>query len=74
MDYMHGNNPFLELEQSCVLNSTTGSTNSTVEPLHSGVRGAELKKRERGSAKHPLGTALQTLLHRLHRGAAPHKN
>jgi hypothetical protein len=54
MDHLHGNNSFLELEQSCVPNSTTCSTNSTVELLHGGVRGAELEKREWSSAKHPL--------------------
>jgi hypothetical protein len=54
MDHLHRNNPFLELEQSCVSNSTTCSTNSTVDLLHGGVRGAELEKRERSSPKHPL--------------------
>jgi len=44
MEYLHGNNPFLELEQSYVPNSTSCSTNSTVELLHGGVRGAELQK------------------------------
>jgi hypothetical protein len=34
--------------------SSTCSTNSTVELLHGGVRGAELEKREQSSPKHPL--------------------
>jgi hypothetical protein len=42
-DHLYGNNPFLELEQSCVPNSTTCSTNSTVKLLHGEVRGAELE-------------------------------
>jgi hypothetical protein len=46
MDQLHGNNSFLELEQSCVPNSTSCSTNSMVELLHSGVCGAELQKLE----------------------------
>jgi hypothetical protein len=33
---------------------STCSTNSTVELLHGGVRGAELKKREQSSPKHAL--------------------
>jgi hypothetical protein len=41
---LHENKPFLELEQSCVLNITTCSTNSMVELLHGGVRRAELEK------------------------------
>jgi hypothetical protein len=53
IDHLHGNNPFLELEQSCVPNSTTCSTNSTAELLYGGVRGAELEKRQRSSPKHP---------------------
>jgi len=44
MDHLHENNPFLDLEQSCVPNSTTCSTNSTVELLYGGVRKAELEK------------------------------
>jgi len=44
MDHLHENNPFLELEQTCVPNSTTCSTNSTVDLLHGRVYGAELKK------------------------------
>ena len=51
MDYLHRNNLFLELEHSCVPNSTTCSTNFTVELLHGGVRGAELKKWERSGPK-----------------------
>jgi hypothetical protein len=58
--HLHGNNPFLELEQSGVPNSTTCSTNSTVELLHSGVRGAEMEKRERSSNKHSLRTCQVT--------------
>lgn len=54
MDRPHENDPFLELEQSCVPNSTTCSTNSMVDLLHGVVRGAELKKWERSSPKHPL--------------------
>jgi len=42
MDHLHRNNPFLELEQSCMPNRTSCSTNSTVKLLHGGVRGAEL--------------------------------
>jgi hypothetical protein len=53
MDHLHGNNSFLELEQSCVPNSTTCSTNSTTKLLHGGVRRAELEKRQRSSPKHP---------------------
>jgi hypothetical protein len=49
---LHRNNLFLELEQSCVPNSTTCSTNSTAELLHGGVRGVELEKRQRSSPKH----------------------
>jgi len=46
MDHLHGTNPFLELEQSYVPNSTSCSTNSTMKLLHDGVRGAELQKLE----------------------------
>ena len=62
MDHLHENNPFLELEQSCVPNSTTCFTNFMVELLHGRVRGAELEKRERSSAKHPLNTPQQSWL------------
>jgi len=55
MDYLHENNPVLQLEQSCVPNNTVCSTNSTMELLYDGVRGAKLKKRERSSTKHPQG-------------------
>ena len=48
---MQGNNPFLELVLGSVPNSTTCSTNSTVELLHGGVGGAELQKLERSSPK-----------------------
>jgi len=54
MDYLHDNNPVLQLEQSYVPNNTVCSTNSTMELLYDRVRGAELEKRERSSAKHPL--------------------
>jgi len=54
MSHLHENNPFLKLEQSCMPNSTSCSTNSTVELLHGGVRGAELQKLEQSSPKHPL--------------------
>ena len=40
MNHFHQNNPFLELEQSSVPNSTTCSTDSTMEPL--GVNEADL--------------------------------
>jgi hypothetical protein len=53
IDHLHRNKPFLELEQICVPNSTTCYTNSMVKLLHSGVRGAELEKQERGYPKHP---------------------
>jgi hypothetical protein len=56
MDYLYGNNPFLELEQSCMPNSTTCSTNSTTELLHGRIREEELKKQERSSYKHPLSS------------------
>jgi hypothetical protein len=39
---------------STFLWSSTCSTNSTVELLHGGVRGAELEKREQSSPKHAL--------------------
>ena len=54
MGHLHENNPFLKLEQSCVPNGTSCSTNSTVELLHGRVRGAELQKLKQSSAKHPL--------------------
>ena len=44
MDHLHENNPFLELEQTCMPNSTTCSINATVELLYGGVRKAELEK------------------------------
>jgi hypothetical protein len=49
IDYLHGNNPFLELEQSYVPNGIFYSKNSTVELLHVGVRETELQKLERSS-------------------------
>ena len=54
MGNLHENNSFLKLEQGCVPNSTFCSTNSTVELLHGGVRGAELQKLEQSSPKHLL--------------------
>jgi hypothetical protein len=45
MDHLHANNLFLELELDFVPNSSTCSTNSTVELLHGKVCGAELKNR-----------------------------
>jgi hypothetical protein len=38
INHLYRNNLFLELEQSCVPNSTFCSTNSTVELLYGGVR------------------------------------
>jgi len=43
IDHLQGNNSFLELELGGVPNSTTYSTNSTVELLHGRVGGAELQ-------------------------------
>jgi len=54
MDYLHENNPFLELEQSCVPNNIVYSTNSMMELLYSEAYRAGLEKRKRSSAKHPL--------------------
>jgi len=56
VDYLHENNSFLELEQSCVPNNTVCSTNSTIELLYGGVCGVELEKREQSSAKTPRNT------------------
>jgi len=42
MDYLHGNNPFLEMEQSYMPNNTFCSTNSIVKLLHSDVSRAKL--------------------------------
>ena len=46
------NGTFACMELGCVPNSTTCSTNATVELLHGRVRGAELEKQKRSSAKH----------------------
>jgi len=54
IDHLHGNNPFLGLEQNYVPNSISCSTNSTVELLYSRVRGTELQKLEWSSSKHPF--------------------
>jgi hypothetical protein len=62
MDHLHGNNSFLELEQSYVPNSTTCSTKSMVELLRGGVHGAELEKQERSSTKHPLKNNISSIL------------
>jgi len=53
IDHLQGNNSFLELELGGVPNSTTYSTNSTVELLHGRVDGAEPQKMEQNSPKHP---------------------
>jgi hypothetical protein len=44
MNHLHGNNPFLELEQSYVPNSTSCSANSMVELLYGGIGGEKLQK------------------------------
>jgi hypothetical protein len=54
MDYLHENNLFLELELDSVSNSSTYSTNFTVELLRDGVREAELQKTGAEQSQTPL--------------------
>jgi hypothetical protein len=53
---LHINNSFLKLELGYVPNSTTCSTNFTVELLRGGVGRAELKNRSRVVSNTPLVT------------------
>jgi len=59
MDHFHENKLFMELKQSCVSNSTTYLTNSTIKLLHNKTHIIKLEKQKQSNPKHNFtGTSL----------------